>query len=87
MIVGHSLGAGVASALAVLLRPQYPGLVCYAMSPPGCVFRYVQGNCITDSMNCMYVFFPQWQEQQHSRCMKCADYFLIILLIWFKTFS
>ena len=41
VIVGHSLGAGVASILAVLLKDYFPDLVCYAYSPPGCVFRSV----------------------------------------------
>mmetsp|Transcript_71 Transcript_71/g.162 ORF Transcript_71/g.162 Transcript_71/m.162 type:complete len:685 (+) Transcript_71:143-2197(+) len=36
-ILGHSLGAGVASILSVLLRPKYPQLRCLAFSPPGCV--------------------------------------------------
>ena len=31
----------MASILAVLLRKQFPDLVCYAYSPPGCVFRYM----------------------------------------------
>ncbi|KAK7506291.1 hypothetical protein BaRGS_00002403, partial [Batillaria attramentaria] len=35
VIVGHSLGAGVAAILAVLLRPQYSNLTCFAYSPPG----------------------------------------------------
>lgn len=35
MIVGHSLGAGAAAILAILLRPYYPDLFCYAYSPPG----------------------------------------------------
>ncbi|XP_076799701.1 diacylglycerol lipase-alpha-like isoform X2 [Clavelina lepadiformis] len=35
VIVGHSLGAGVASILAILLRPVYHDLVCYAFAPPG----------------------------------------------------
>ncbi|XP_076442835.1 diacylglycerol lipase-beta-like isoform X2 [Babylonia areolata] len=36
VVVGHSLGAGVAAILAVLLRPQYPdNLACFAFSPPG----------------------------------------------------
>ena len=41
VITGHSLGAGVASVLAVLLKPKYEDLVCYAFSPPGCVLRFV----------------------------------------------
>lgn len=35
VITGHSLGAGTASVLAVLLRNSYPTLQCYAFSPPG----------------------------------------------------
>ena len=44
VITGHSLGAGVASVLAVLLKPRskYRNLVCYAFSPPGCVLRWVK---------------------------------------------
>uniref|UniRef100_UPI00358FED08 diacylglycerol lipase-beta-like n=1 Tax=Myxine glutinosa TaxID=7769 RepID=UPI00358FED08 len=34
-IVGHSLGAGTAALLAVLLRPTFPTLRCFAYSPPG----------------------------------------------------
>ncbi|KAG8185295.1 hypothetical protein JTE90_023903 [Oedothorax gibbosus] len=34
-ITGHSLGAGTAALLAILLRPTYPNLRCYAFSPPG----------------------------------------------------
>ena len=48
MVVGHSLGAGVASVLALLLKLEnkYPMMVCYAYSPPGALFRYV----------CLHVF-------------------------------
>lgn len=35
VLVGHSLGAGTASILAILLREDYPTLVCFAYSPPG----------------------------------------------------
>ncbi|XP_068162312.1 diacylglycerol lipase-beta [Antennarius striatus] len=35
VITGHSLGAGTASVLAVLLRNSFPTLQCYAFSPPG----------------------------------------------------
>ncbi|XP_035230504.1 diacylglycerol lipase-beta-like [Stegodyphus dumicola] len=34
-ITGHSLGAGTAALLALLLRPIYPNLRCFAFSPPG----------------------------------------------------
>ncbi|XP_078096718.1 diacylglycerol lipase-beta [Mustelus asterias] len=35
IITGHSLGAGAASILAILLRKSFPELRCYAFSPPG----------------------------------------------------
>ncbi|CAH1794988.1 unnamed protein product [Owenia fusiformis] len=35
VITGHSLGAGAAAILSILLKPQYPDLMCYAYSPPG----------------------------------------------------
>uniref|UniRef100_A0A8C4JTZ9 sn-1-specific diacylglycerol lipase n=1 Tax=Dromaius novaehollandiae TaxID=8790 RepID=A0A8C4JTZ9_DRONO len=35
VIVGHSLGGGTASILAVMLRNSFPTLKCYAFSPPG----------------------------------------------------
>lgn len=35
VITGHSLGAGTASVLALLLRSKYPTLKCFAFSPPG----------------------------------------------------
>ena len=37
IIVGHSLGAGCAALLAMLLRQDYPNLCCFAYSPPGCL--------------------------------------------------
>jgi len=40
MVVGHSLGAGVASILSLMLKPKYPELRCIAFSPPGCIFDY-----------------------------------------------
>uniref|UniRef100_A0A8C4XVI1 Diacylglycerol lipase-beta n=1 Tax=Falco tinnunculus TaxID=100819 RepID=A0A8C4XVI1_FALTI len=35
VIVGHSLGGGTASILAIMLRNSFPTLRCYAFSPPG----------------------------------------------------
>ncbi|NXF29605.1 DGLB lipase, partial [Nyctibius bracteatus] len=35
VIVGHSLGGGTASVLAIMLRNSFPTLKCYAFSPPG----------------------------------------------------
>lgn len=37
--MGHSLGAGTASLLAVLCRDKYPNVRAWAFSPPGCVFN------------------------------------------------
>ena len=47
VVVGHSLGAGCASVLAILLRQSYPNLKCYAYAPPGCLvskatYKYTQ---------------------------------------------
>lgn len=39
VLVGHSLGAGTAAILAILLRPQFPDLRCYSYSPPGGLLR------------------------------------------------
>ncbi|XP_054279844.1 diacylglycerol lipase-alpha isoform X2 [Macrosteles quadrilineatus] len=35
VLVGHSLGAGTAAILAILLRQTHPDLQCFAYSPPG----------------------------------------------------
>ena len=40
VLTGHSLGAGVASVLGVILKPHFPDLECYVFSTPGCIFRY-----------------------------------------------
>ncbi|CAD5215322.1 unnamed protein product [Bursaphelenchus okinawaensis] len=37
VVCGHSLGAGVAALLTLLLKQGYPTVRCYAFSPPGCV--------------------------------------------------
>lgn len=37
VVVGHSLGAGTAAVLAMLLRPAYPSLVSFAYGAPGSV--------------------------------------------------
>lgn len=39
--VGHSLGAGTASILGILLRQDYPELLSYCYSPPGGLLRWV----------------------------------------------
>ncbi|KAL0120705.1 hypothetical protein PUN28_008402 [Cardiocondyla obscurior] len=35
ILVGHSLGAGTAAILAILLRQDYPDLMCFSFGPPG----------------------------------------------------
>jgi sn1-specific diacylglycerol lipase len=40
VIVGHSLGAGAATALGIILREFFPNLTCYTYSPVGCAFSY-----------------------------------------------
>ncbi|XP_076163448.1 inactivation no afterpotential E isoform X1 [Ptiloglossa arizonensis] len=35
VLVGHSLGAGTAAILAILLKQDYPDLVCFSFAPPG----------------------------------------------------
>ena len=37
--VGHSLGAGTATILALMLRQEFPTVKCYAYSPPGGLLR------------------------------------------------
>ncbi|KAK3595240.1 hypothetical protein CHS0354_021556 [Potamilus streckersoni] len=46
VLVGHSLGAGTAAILAILLQPEYPGLHCYAYSPPGGLLSL---NCVEET--------------------------------------
>lgn len=40
VIVGHSLGAGTAAILSILLKPHYPSVLCYSYSPPGGKFNH-----------------------------------------------
>jgi sn1-specific diacylglycerol lipase len=35
LITGHSLGAGLATVVSLVLKSKYPQLVCFAYSPPG----------------------------------------------------
>lgn len=39
VLVGHSLGAGTASILAILMKQEYADLECYSYSPPGGLLR------------------------------------------------
>ncbi|XP_052809041.1 diacylglycerol lipase-alpha-like isoform X2 [Mya arenaria] len=40
VLVGHSLGAGAAAILAILLQQEYQDVQCYAYSPPGGLLSY-----------------------------------------------
>lgn len=42
VITGHSLGAGIASILALLIKLNlnFPNMTCYAFSPPGSLFSF-----------------------------------------------
>ncbi|KAK2588419.1 hypothetical protein KPH14_004418 [Odynerus spinipes] len=35
VLVGHSLGGGTAAILAILLKQEYPDLICFSFAPPG----------------------------------------------------
>lgn len=39
VVVGHSLGAGTASILGILLKEDFPSLECFCFSPPGGLLR------------------------------------------------
>ncbi|XP_067045349.1 diacylglycerol lipase-beta-like isoform X1 [Acropora muricata] len=45
VIVGHSLGAGTASLLSVLLKPAYPDLKCFAYSNPSVLSQHATPFC------------------------------------------
>lgn len=46
VIVGHSLAAGVAAILSVILRAEFPSVRCYAYSPPSGI---VKETCVEDT--------------------------------------
>lgn len=39
VLVGHSLGAGTAAILAILMKQEHPNVTCFAYSPPGGLLR------------------------------------------------
>ena len=51
-ITGHSLGAGTAVLLSMMLKPKYPKIRCFAFSPPGGLLnqaaaRYTETFCMS----------------------------------------
>ena len=38
VVTGHSLGAGVAAILSLMLRSRFPDHKCFCYEPPGCIF-------------------------------------------------
>ena len=61
VIVGHSLGAAVATLLALMYHSRYPNLRCFAYSPPGkcvCVFVCLLFVCLFVCLFCfVFCFF------------------------------
>jgi len=45
-IVGHSLGAALATLVAVLLRAKYPAIKCFAFAAPACVDQAFAVECV-----------------------------------------
>ncbi|XP_033734525.1 sn1-specific diacylglycerol lipase beta-like isoform X2 [Pecten maximus] len=48
VVTGHSLGAGAAALLAILLKPNYPDLICFTFSPPGGLLSLEASTCCSD---------------------------------------
>ena len=46
VVTGHSLGAGTAVIISILMRTVYGKVHCYAYSPPGGLLRYVHPCCV-----------------------------------------
>ncbi|KAJ3192765.1 hypothetical protein HK101_006001 [Irineochytrium annulatum] len=52
IVVGHSLGGGVAALITCMLREEFPTASCYAYEPPGCLLSsmaatYFESFCTT----------------------------------------
>ena len=70
VLTGHSLGAGVASVLAVLFKDKHPDvskdLIAYTFSTPGAVFRYV---IVLFSITILYCIAGNFQGRKfHEFC-------------------
>ena len=59
--VGHSLGAGTATILAIMLKQEFPNTKCYAFSPPGGLIRYYcDTHCLKITQNVAFEFLAFW---------------------------
>ena len=65
--MGHSLGAAAASLLAIILKPKFPNLHCFAFSPPGCVIKYCSLYCDHSIIIIVYVIHPSIDAVPYSR--------------------
>lgn len=52
VLCGHSLGAGCASVLSIMLRPLFPSLKCYAYCPPGAIVNEEMADICEDFITC-----------------------------------
>ncbi|PAV71562.1 hypothetical protein WR25_20518 [Diploscapter pachys] len=91
VICGHSLGAGVASLLTLLIKQKYPAVRCYAYCPPGCVIsengqaemeQHVMSIVVGDDVvsRISYHSMYQMREKVHHELANCtrAKYEILI---------
>lgn len=57
VLVGHSLGAGTAAILSILLKQKYQDVECFSYSPPGGLLRYIKIVCIVKSRHHLLKYF------------------------------
>lgn len=88
VIVGHSLGAGTAAILSILLKPHYPTLLCYSYSPPGgkylIIFLYILCNS-NDTSSFLKYAYSETTTKKSYYCLRflfsSMSYFYTIFLI------
>jgi hypothetical protein len=65
--VGHSLGAGTAAILCILLRREYPTATCFSYSPPGGLLRYVANEKRVPNHHVFLLLALRWSTQVGSQ--------------------
>lgn len=65
VIVGHSLGAGTAAILSILLKPHYPSVLCYSYSPPGGKFNHNEENILLFCLSIMLFYVSNISSTFH----------------------